>query len=141
MPEAGQPPSPAPAPEQGLFAGVRTLTSNALGLLFARAGLAALELAEARDALIRLLLLSACGLLMAGFALILWSALLVYLTWSALGWTILLLLALVYSGAAWLFLRSARAILEQGRLGLPATMTELQADREALFGGTRHEQA
>lgn len=123
-----------------MFAGVRNLTSNALGLFFARAGLAALELAEARDALIRFLLLSACGLLMAGFSLVLWSALLVYLTWSTLGWTILLLLAVVYTGAAWLFFRSARVILAQGRLGLPATMTELQADRDALFGETRHEQ-
>lgn len=139
MSEAGQ--TSSSATQQGLFAGVRTLTSNALGLFFARAGLAALELAEARDALIRFLLLSACGLLMAGFALILWSALLVYLTWSTLGWTILLLLAIVYTGAAWLFFRSARVILEQGRLGLPATMTELQADRDALFGETRHEQA
>lgn len=127
--------------QQGLFASLRTLGGNALGLFFARAGLAALELAEARDALIRLLLLSACGLLMAGFALVLWSALLVYLTWSSLGWTILLLLALLYSGAAWLFLRSARAILQQGRLGLPSTMTELQADRDALFGVTQNEQA
>lgn len=130
----------SPASQQGLFASLRTLSSNALGLLFARAGLAALELAEARDALIRLLLLSACGLLMASFALVLWSVLLIYLSWSALGWTILLLLAALYSIAAWLFLRSARAILEQGRLGLPATMTELQADRDALFGATQNEQ-
>lgn len=141
MSGAGQ--TASSARQQGLFANLRTLSANALGLLFARAGLAAVELAEARDALIRLLLLSACGLLMAGFALVLWSALLVYLTWSTLGWTILLLLAVLYTGAAWLFLRSARNILKQGRLGLPATMTELQADRDALFGETQneHEQA
>lgn len=138
MTETGQ--NSSTQSQQGLFASLRALSSNALGLIFARAGLAALELAEARDALIRFLLLSACGLLMAGFALILWSALLVYLTWSTLGWTILLVLAIVYTGATWLFFRSARVILEQGRLGLPATMTELQADRDALFGETRHEQ-
>lgn len=139
MPEAGQ--TSLSGAQQGLFAGVRTLTANALGLIFARAGLAALELAEARDALIRFLLLSACGLLVAGFALIFWSAVLVYLTWSTLGWTILLLLAIFYTGAAWLFFRSARVILEQGRLGLPATMTELQADHDALFGETQDDPA
>ena len=44
-----------------------------------------------------------------------------------------LLLALLYSFIAGLFLHSARRILDQGKLGLPATMAELRADREALF--------
>jgi uncharacterized membrane protein YqjE len=138
MSDTGQ--SASPDSQRGLFAGLGALFHNAMGLVFARAGLAALELAEARDALIRLLLLSACGLLMAGFALILWSALLIYLTWSTLGWSILLLLAILYTGLAWLFLRSARAILEQGKLGMPATIAELRSDREALFGKPHNEQ-
>lgn len=130
MPDTDQ--SAAPAP-QGLLAGVRSFAGNAMGLFFARAGLAALELGEARDALIRMLLLSACGLLLAGFALVMWTALLIYLAWNSMGWTVLLLLALLYSFIAGLFLHSARRILDQGKLGLPATMAELRADREALF--------
>lgn len=122
----------AATPPQGLIAGARAFASNALGLFFSRAGLAALELGEARDALIRMLLLSACGLLMVGFALLLWTALLIYLTWNAMGPTILLLLALLYSFVAWLFLRNASRIIDQGKLGLPMTMAELRADREAL---------
>lgn len=130
MPDTDQ--SAASAP-QGLLAGVRSFAGNVMGLLFARAGLAALELGEARDALIRMLLLSACGLMLAGFALVLWTALLIYLAWNSMGWTILLLLALLYTVIAGLFLRSASRILDQGKLGLPATMAELRADREALF--------
>ncbi len=130
MPDTDQ--SAASAP-QGLLADLRSFAGNALGLFFARAGLAALELGEARDALIRMLLLSACGLLLAGFALVLWTALLIYLAWNSMGWTVLLLLALLYTVVAGLFLRSARRIFDQGKLGLPATMAELRADREALF--------
>ena len=130
MPDTDQTAASAP---QSLLAGVRAFAGNAAGLLFARAGLAALELGEARDALIRMLLLSACGLLLAGFALALWTALLIYLLWNSMGWTVLLLLALLYTFVAGMFLHSARRILDQGKLGLPATMAELRADREALF--------
>ena len=101
--------------------------------MLSRSALAALELAEARDALLRLLLLSACGLLAATFALVLWSALLVVLTWEAMGWTILLWLAATYSLLAWLLLRQVRRLLGSAQLGLPATMAELRADRDALF--------
>ena len=73
------------------------------------------------------------GLLAATFALVLWSALLVVLTWEAMGWTILLWLAAAYSLLAWLLLRQARRLLGSGQLGLPATMAELRADRDALF--------
>lgn len=130
MPDTDQ--SAAAAPE-GLLGKAREFVGSALNLFFARAGLAALELGEARDALIRMLLLSACGLLLAGFALVLWTALLIYLAWNSMGWTVLLLLALFYTFIAGLFLVNARRILDQGKLGLPATMAELRADREALF--------
>ena len=117
----------------GLMASVKPLADHALGLLLSRSALAALELAEARDALLRLLLLSACGLLAATFALVLWSALLIVLTWEAMGWTILLWLAAAYSLLAWLLLRQVRRLLGSAQLGLPATMAELRADRDALF--------
>ena len=117
----------------GLLASTRLLAKSILGLLLTRASLAALELAEARDALFRLLLLSACGLLAAGFALVFWSALLVYLCWPVMGWTILLVLAIFYSTLAWGFMQRVRQLIEQDRLSLPATMAELKQDRAALL--------
>ena len=120
-------------PRPGLIASLRALLGNALGLITTRLALAALELADARDALLRLLLLSACGLLAAGFAAIFWSALLVYLSWDFMGWRILLILAFAYSLLAWWLLHRAFIILSQGQLGLPATIAELRRDREVLF--------
>jgi uncharacterized membrane protein YqjE len=118
---------------QGLLTNAKQMASNVLGLLLARTSLAALELAEARDALFRLLLLSACGLLAAGFALVFWSALLVYLSWHVMGWTILLVLAMLYSILAWILMRRARQLIVQNRLSLPATMAELRQDYAALL--------
>ncbi len=117
----------------GLMASLRSLADSALGLITTRLNLAALELADARDALLRLLMLSACGLLVAGFAALFWSALLVYLSWDFLGWRILLILAFAYSLLAWWLLHRVFVILSQGQLGLPATNAELRRDREVLF--------
>ena len=121
------------AAPQGLLANARLMAKSALGLLLARTSLAALELAEARDALFRLLLLSACGLLAACFALIFWSALLVYLSWPVMGWTILLLLAIFYSMLAGFLMLRARQLIAQDRLSLPVTMAELRQDHAALL--------
>lgn len=117
----------------GMLASAAGIAKSALALLLARLELAGIELADARDALFRLLLLTGCGLLAAGFALAFWTALLVVLTWEAMGWSILLLLGVAYTGLAWWLLHRAQSEIAQGRLGLPATMTELKRDREALF--------
>ena len=117
----------------GMFGSAAGIAKNALALLLSRLELAGIELAEARDALFRLLLLTGCGLLAAGFALAFWSALLVALTWETMGWTILLLLGVAYTLLAWWFLHRAQSVIAQGQPGLPSTMAELKRDREALF--------
>lgn len=122
----------APA-EHGLGATTRELIQHIVGLISARLSLAALELSEARDAAL-LVILFALGAFIAGsFALIALSALIVVLTWDALGWRIVLLLTLAYAGIAALLIYQIHRIVSAGRLGLPATLAELKQDSETLL--------
>lgn len=122
-----------PPNTEGLAASARSLIRHSLGLISARLSLAQLELAEARDAFLLVFVLAILALVMLSLSLIAVSALIVVLAWDALGWRVILLLALLYAGLAWLCWRAARALIDDGRLGLPLTMSELRQDREALF--------
>jgi uncharacterized membrane protein YqjE len=117
----------------GLIDSVITVARDAAGLLFNRLELAALELGEVRGALLRLLLVGALGIVAVWFAVAYWTVLIVYLAWDTLGWKILLIVAVVFSVLAWWLLRRAGAIVEEGRLSMPATMAELRSDRDALL--------
>jgi uncharacterized membrane protein YqjE len=116
-----------------LMAGVTGFFKNVIGLFLSRIELAALEMAEVRTNLLKLVLVSALGLIAAWFALAYWSVLLVYLTWDALGWKILFLVATGFTAIAIGVLLYARAIVAQGKLSMPATMSELRNDRDALL--------
>jgi len=117
----------------GLIAGLAGIAKNLLGLVMNRIELAALELGEVRDNIAKLLLIGALGVVAVCFALGCWTALLVVLTWDALGWKILLLVAAVYTVLAIGILLYARSMLTQDKLSLTATMAELRKDRDALL--------
>lgn len=117
----------------GLIAGLAGIAKNLLGLVMNRIELAALELGEVRDNIAKLLLVGALGVVAVCFALGCWTALLVVLTWDALGWKILLLVAAFYSVLAVGILMYARSMLTQDKLSLTATMAELRKDRDALL--------
>lgn len=117
----------------GLIAGLAGIAKNLFGLLMNRIELAALELGEVRDNIARLLLIGALGVVAVCFALGCWTALLVVLTWDALGWKILLLIAVVYTLLATGILLYARAMLGHDKLSMTATMAELRKDRDALL--------
>lgn len=117
----------------GLIAGVAGVAKNMFGLFVSRIELAALELGEVRDNLAHLLFVGALGIVAIVFALGCWTALLVVLAWDAMGWKILLLVAVVYTLLAVGILRYARAFLVQDRIAMPATMAELRKDRDALM--------
>jgi uncharacterized membrane protein YqjE len=117
-----------------LFTSAGGLAGSVLRLFGVRASFALLELADARDALLRMLLLGAVALAAALLGLVCLSALVVVLFWDALGWRILLILAVVYAALAALLMQRAMRIVADGRLGLPVTMAELDKDRAALFG-------
>lgn len=118
----------------GLFGGAAGLASSLAHLLGTRVSYAMLELGDARDALLRVLLLGAAALIVGALALVALSALLVAISWETLGWSILLILTIAYALLAWLLLQQARRIVAEGQVGLPVTVAELRKDRDALFG-------
>ena len=121
-------------PAPGLVSSAASIAGNVLKLFGVRASLATLELADARDATLRVLLLGAAALGAAALALVCLSALIVVLAWDTLGWRVLLILFVAYLALAAGLLWRARAIIASGVIGLPQTLSELRKDREALFG-------
>lgn len=121
------------AASPGLIAGLGGLAKNMFGLLVSRIELAAFELGEMRDNLAKLLLVGALGIVALLFAVGCWTALVVVLAWEAMGWKILLLIAVLYTLAALGILLYARAMLAQDKLAMPATLAELRNDRDALL--------
>jgi len=124
---------PAGKSDTHLMAGLIGIVKNMFGLFLSRIELAALELSEVRSTLLKLSTVFALGLLASWFALAYWSVLLVYLAWNAMGWVILLLVALAFTVLAIGVFFYARAIVAEGKLSLPATMNELRNDRDALL--------
>ncbi|NEX63301.1 phage holin family protein [Noviherbaspirillum galbum] len=117
----------------GLVHGVSGLARNAFALFVSRVELAALEMGEVRDNLARLVIVGVLGTIALCFALACWTALVVALCWDAMGWKILLLVAVVYTVLAALILLRARSLLSPDSLSLPATLAELRGDRDALM--------
>jgi uncharacterized membrane protein YqjE len=129
--EASQPRDADGAPR--LVTGLAGLARNLFGLLLNRIELAGLELSEVRANFLKLALVFAFGIILAWFALAYWTALIVVLAWDAMGWKILALIGAVFTGlAAWVF-SYARAMVGEGKLSMPATMSELRNDRDALL--------
>lgn len=122
------------ASQASVFSSAGGLAGSLLKLFGVRVSYAVLELADARDALLRVLLLGAAALGAAALGLISLSALFVVWFWPSLGWGALLILVFIYAATAALLLQRALRIVAEGRLGLPETMTELQKDRAAIFG-------
>lgn len=123
--------------EQSLGTTTRELIQSILGLISSRLSLAVLELSEARDAALLVIALALGAFMAVSFAVIALSALIVVLTWDALGWRIVLILTLVYAGIAAVLIQQIRRIIRAGRLGLPATVAELKQDSEVLLRQTR----
>ena len=86
----------AEPPASGLASNVGTMITSVLKLIGVRLSMAVMELADARDAVLRVLLLGALAVLAAAFALLSLSAMIVALAWDAMGWRILLILSLAY---------------------------------------------
>ena len=116
-----------------LIAGLIAIAKNLFGLIFNRMELAALEFSEVRANFLKLSLLFGLLIIAAWFAIAYWSVLLVFLTWESLGWKILLILATAFTVLAIGIYLYARAMLDQGKLSMPATMAELRSDRDALL--------
>jgi uncharacterized membrane protein YqjE len=122
-----------PPPDAGLASTAVTVVGSVLKLAGVRFSMAIMEFSDARDAFLRVLLLIAIALISSTLALLSISAMVVMLTWDALGWHILLILFIVYLMLAISVLAIARNIIASGKIGFPVTKAELRKDREVLF--------
>jgi uncharacterized membrane protein YqjE len=120
-------------PTPGLIVGVAGMARNFFALMINRIELASVELAEVRTNLFKMILVAIAGVIAACFALAFWTGLLVFLSWDALGWKILLIVAAAFSVIAVGILLYAKSMLRQGNLSMPATLAELRNDRDALL--------
>lgn len=124
--------SPA-APAPGLIGSLAGVAKNGIRLVLSRIELAALELSEVRNHLVTLSVVFALALVAGWFAIAFSTATLIFLAWEAMGWKILLILAVVFVVLTLALVYYAAGLLKQGKLALPATMAELKADRDMLL--------
>jgi uncharacterized membrane protein YqjE len=117
----------------GLAGGLTGLAKNIFGLLVSRVELAALELSEVRNHVMALVAVFALAIVCAWFAIAYGTAMIVALSWEAMGWKILLLMFVVFVAVTVLLGLKARAMLRQGKLAFPETMNELKNDRDMLL--------
>jgi uncharacterized membrane protein YqjE len=117
----------------GLVGGLTGLVKNIFGLLVSRLELAALELSEVRNHVMSLLAVFALAIICCWFAVAYGTALIVALSWEALGWKILLVLFLVFVAGTVALAFKAKAMLREGKLAFPETMNELKHDRDMLL--------
>lgn len=122
------------SPSDDLSFKVMTVIKSALRLAGVRFSMATIELAEARDTFLRVVLLGMLALITLVFALLSLSGLIVVLAWETLGWRILMILFLAYLLLTLVVLWRARGVIATGKLGLPVTFAEMKKDRAVLFG-------
>lgn len=117
----------------GLIGGLTGLAKNTFGLLVSRLELAAMELTEVRNHAVELVVMFAVAVICSWFALAYGTAMIVALSWEAMGWKILLVMFLVFAGITAAVFFKARAMLKEGKLAFPETMNELRNDRDMLL--------
>ncbi|HWT71082.1 MAG TPA: phage holin family protein [Oxalicibacterium sp.] len=118
---------------QGLIADIGDLARNLYGLLSSRIELAAVELTEIRNNVLKMVALFALAVVFAFFAIGCWLSLLVYLSWDALGWKILLIVAAACTAIVLAIVAYVMSLIRKGGLSMPATMEELRNDQDALL--------
>lgn len=117
----------------GLMGGLTGLAKNVFGLVVSRVELAALELSEVRNHVLALLAIFALAVICSWFALAYGTAMIVALAWEAMGWKILLVMFLVFIAVTAALGFKAMAMLKEGKLAFPETMSELKNDRDMLL--------
>ena len=117
----------------GLVGGLTGLAKNVFGLVVSRVELAALELSEVRNHVIALLAVFALAVVCSWFAIAYGTAMIVALAWEAMGWKILLVMFLVFVAGTAALVFKGKAMLKEGKLAFPETMSELKNDRDMLL--------
>ena len=117
----------------GLVGGLTGLAKNVFGLVVSRVELAALELSEVRNHVIALLAVFALAVICSWFAIAYGTAMIVALAWESMGWKILLVMFLVFVAGTAALVFKGKAMLKEGKLAFPETMSELKNDRDMLL--------
>jgi len=117
----------------GLIASLSAVLRNSVGLLLTRLELAALELSEVRNQVLKLVLIFALAVVALCFALAYGTVTVAYLAWDSMGWKILPLLTVVFLVVSVGLVRYALSMISSGKLAMPATMAELKSDRDMLL--------
>jgi uncharacterized membrane protein YqjE len=125
---------PPPASSPSMSEAAANVGARALGLLQTRIELASVELAEARIRIVRSLLLAGAALGCALLALMLVTLGIVAWYWDTSRFTAIMVLALVYAGAAALLWQRYGAIGRAAPELFAATLAALRADADQLRG-------
>jgi uncharacterized membrane protein YqjE len=117
----------------GLKDSITILFRSLSGLAVSRLELAKLELSEVRKHVIEIAVLFGAAVFTVWFAIAYGTMTIVALAWEEMGWTILLLMFVVFAVITGILVGKGMALIKNSKLSLPATMKELKNDRDALF--------
>lgn len=117
----------------GLKDSITILFRSLSGLVVSRLELAKLELSEVRKHVIEIAVLFGAAVFTVWFAIAYGTMTIVALAWEEMGWTILLLMFVVFAVMTGILVGKGMALIKNSKLSLPATMKELKNDRDALF--------
>lgn len=126
--------SDTPPRSGGLFASLRTLAHDVLDLLATRSELAAIELAETRELLLRSVVLGVVAAVLALAALIAFTLWIVAIFWDGPRVLAIGILTAIYAGGAALAVVTIRRAMTASGPMLGQTRAVLRKDYEALRG-------
>lgn len=134
---AGEPDAPdRPAAGAALQSSLRALGGTLLSIAHTRLELLAIELEDEKRRLLGVLAWGALAILMGGFGLMFMAVWLTVMLWDTHRLLALGMFALSFLGlAAWSIWR-AQSLLKGSQGWMSATLNELEADRQALTGGS-----
>ena len=118
------------SPHENSASSLRQLAGTVFSMLQTRLELAVIELAEAKDRLIRVFLLGLAAMLLATLALIAVTVLVVVVCWDTCRWQALAGMTAIYVVAALFCVSRLKRKLRSMPSLFQATMRELEKDRE-----------
>ena len=126
-------PSEEAAPAGGIRPALERLAESALGLVRTRAELAAVELVEERERLLRRTALLLGGVVVLAFAVLLAGLFVIALFWDTYRLGAIACVALLYTLAGGLMIARAKSIGAQAPMPFASTLAELERDRARIM--------
>jgi len=124
---------PSKKSSTGLISELLSIAKNIFSIIINRVELAILEFSEISSHLFKFLLICIIAIVAFWFAIGFWSGMLLILAWEALGWKILLILAVFFTVVAIGASFYIRSMLRQSCIILPITTAEIRKDCDSLL--------